>query len=79
LRLFERIFRAFCLGVTGFTNPPIGQTLVASLTEKIFGAFCVADLESRTAIMTEIELSKLAVQVSFAAMLVDADHATLED
>lgn len=79
MRLFERILRAFCLGVTGFTNPPIGQTLVASLTKKIFGTFCIADLESSAAVMTEIELGKIAVQVSFAAMLVDADHATLED
>jgi hypothetical protein len=47
--------------------------------EEDLGAFCIADLESRTAVMAEIELSKIAVQVGFAAMLVNADHAALED
>ena len=31
------------------------------------------------AIVAEIELGKVAVQVRFAAMLIDADHAALED
>lgn len=63
--------RAFCLGVTGFANPPIGQTLVSSLTKNIFGAFCIANLERCAAVMTEIEISRIAVQVSFAAMPAD--------
>lgn len=72
----ERSLRAFCLGVSGITNPPIDQTLVASLTKtKIFGAFCIAGLEGCMALMAEIELCKIAVQVSFAAMLVGAAHA----
>jgi hypothetical protein len=37
------------------------------------------DLERGTAVITEIEFSKVAVQMSLAAMLVDADHAALED
>lgn len=36
------------------------------------------DLERRAAIVTEVELGKVAVQVSLAAMLIDADHAALK-
>jgi len=67
----------FCLGVIGFTNPPTGQALVSRATKQIGGAFCVADLESSAAIVTEIELGKITVKMCFAAMLVDAEHTTL--
>ena len=39
-----RSFRAFCLGVTGFTNPPIGEALVTRHAQEVFGALCIADL-----------------------------------
>lgn len=65
--------------MTGFTNPPIGKALVASHAKQIFGAFCIRDFQSGAAIVTEIELGKVAVQMSLAAMLIDANHAALED
>ncbi len=46
-RFFLRLWRsrrAFCLGVIGFTNPPIGKALIASHAKQVFGAFCIADL-----------------------------------
>lgn len=36
--------RAFCLGVTGFTNPPISQALVAGHAKQIGGTVGVGDL-----------------------------------
>jgi hypothetical protein len=65
--------------VTGFTNPPIGQALAANGFKQHVGAFTVGNLESRAAVITEIELCQIAVQVSFIAMLINADHAALED
>ena len=37
------------------------------------------DVESGAVVVTELELGKVAVQVLFAAMLVDTLHAALED
>ena len=68
-----------CLGDTGFTNPPIGQTLPADGGQQHVVAFGISDLERRAAVVTEIELGKVAMQVSLAAMLVDAQHPALED
>ena len=74
----RRIARAFCLGVSGVINPPIGQSLVAGHAKQIGGAFCIRDLKRCAAIIPEIELGKVAVQVCLAAMLIDSDHAALE-
>ncbi len=41
-------------------------------------ALGVGDFERRATIVAEIELGKVAMQVSLAAMLIDADHAALE-
>ncbi len=78
---FFRLLRsrlACCLGVTGFTNPPIGEALVASVAQQVFGAFCIRYLEWAAAVVAEIELGKVAVKVSFAAMLLDADPPRLK-
>jgi len=74
--LIHIILLAFSLGVTCFTNPPIGKALAFDHGEQLVMAFGVGDLEARAAIVAE--LGKVAMQVSLAAMLVDADHATLE-
>lgn len=42
-------------------------------------ALGVGDAKSGAAIVAEIELGQLAVKMGFAAMLVDTDHAALED
>lgn len=65
--------------MTGFTNPPIGQTLAASGLKQLFCSFRIRNLQGGVAIITEIELCKVAMRVCFAAMLVNTDHATLED
>jgi len=65
--------------VTDFTNPPIGKALVAGHAKQISSAFRIRDFQSAATIVTEIELGQVAVQMSLAAMLVNADHAALED
>lgn len=62
--------RAFCLGVTGFTNPPIGQALVASIAQQVGRAFCIANTERSAAVVAEIEFCEMAAQVSLTATLV---------
>jgi hypothetical protein len=76
---FHRSFRAFCLGVIGFTNPPIGKALVAGGCKKLFSALGIGNLECRAAIVKEIEFRQVVVKMGFAAMLIDADHSALED
>jgi hypothetical protein len=39
-----RNFKAFCLGVIGFTNPPAGEALVARTTKQVFRALGVGNL-----------------------------------
>jgi hypothetical protein len=56
----------------------IRQTLSSGSTDQIIGALAVTDTKSRASIVAEIELGKVAVQVSLAAMLVDADQAALK-
>jgi hypothetical protein len=58
----------------GFTNPPISEALVAGHAKQILDAFGIHHLERRAAIVTKIELGKVAMQMHFAAMLIDADH-----
>lgn len=42
-------------------------------------ALAIGDAKSGAAIVAEIKFRQVAVQVSLAAMLVDSDHAALED
>lgn len=79
LRRFQSSFRTFCLGVIGFTNPPIGKALVASSGKKLFRAFGIRNLQCGATIVAEVESREVAVKMGFAAMLIDADHAALED
>jgi hypothetical protein len=34
---------AFCLGVLGFTNPPIGKALITCTAKQVFGALRIGD------------------------------------
>ena len=68
-----------CLGDTGLTNPPIGEALAADGGQQHVVAFGISDLERRAAVVTEIELGQIAMQVSLAAMLIGADHSALKD
>lgn len=47
--------------------------------KRVDGALSVVDFESDTVVVAEVELSKVAVQVLLAAVLIDALHAALED
>ena len=78
LRLWSSL-RPFCLGVTGFTNPPIGEALAFDAFHKLLHAHSVGEAKGGAAIVAEIEFGKVTVQVGFAAMLIDADHAALEN
>jgi len=71
--------RAFCLSVTGFTNPPISQTLTFDHGKQLVVALGVGDAKSGAAIVAEIEFRQVAVKMGFTAMLVDANHAAFED
>ena len=63
----------------GFVSPPIGEALASSLSDDLGGALGIFDAQARAVVIAEIELSEIAMQMSFAAMLVHALHAALED
>ena len=71
------------LGDSGFfllaTSPPIGQTLTASSLDRAAGALGVVNPELDAVRIAEIELREVAVQMLFAAVLINADHAALEN
>ena len=56
----------------------VRTTMFAAMGALLIVALAVGDLEGSAAIVAEIELGKVAMQVSLAAMLIDADHAALE-
>ena len=67
---------AFCLTETGLVRPQIGEAFAFDAFQRLDPALFVADL---AIVIAEIKLSQRAMQMSFAAMLVDAPHAALED
>jgi hypothetical protein len=58
---------------------PIGQPLPDDALQRSFGAFHVIYAETHAVAIAEIKFREIAVQMFLAAMLVDADHAALED
>ena len=63
-RSFWRLVRqrmkafAFCLGVTGFTNPPIREALAPDAFEGLGGALVVLDLAG---VVAEIEFADVTL------------------
>lgn len=70
---------SLCLGVTGFTNPPIGEALAADAGQQHVVAFGVGYTWRTAAVVAEIELGEVAMQVGFAAVLINARRAAPED
>jgi len=68
---FHRSFLAFCLGVTGFTNPPDRSGLATMASSSNVGAFADPDtLKSGRRFITGNRIqAKVAVQMGFATML----------
>lgn len=61
------------------TSPPIGQALPFNPLHHAAHAFGIFDAHGRAVRVAKIELGKVAMNVLFAAVLVDAVHAALED
>ena len=70
---------AFCLGVAGFTSPPIGQALADNAFDRLFHAFSIADAKSLAFVVTEIVFGQIALQMLLAYMVVHACNAALHD
>src|SRR5579871_2636080 len=71
--------RAFCLGVRGFTSPPIGEAFSADALQGVVRALSVVHAKSGTVIVAEIELDQIAVQMGFANAVEVAIDTTLQD
>jgi hypothetical protein len=67
------------LSLRDFTRLSIGQPLAFCTFQSELGAFGIFDAEGRTVAVSKIKFAQIPVQVFFAAMLIDALHAALED
>lgn len=77
--LHRRKARANCRGVLARFSPPVGQALFIHAVGRNASTILVLDTELAAIVPTESEFVKITLKVLFAALLVDADHATLED
>ena len=59
-------------------KPPTGKALSFNAFGNVFGALGVTYFQGGAVIVTEIKFGQIAMQMGFAAMLIDAFHATLE-
>src|SRR4051794_36929530 len=57
----------------------VGQSLSDDALHGAGGAFCIVYAQPHPIGIAEIELREIAVQMLLAAMLVNPDHAALED
>ena len=71
--------RAFCLSVRGFTRLLIREPLAFGTLEDAGGPVGVVHTELDPVVVPEVELGKVAVQVGFAHVLIDAVDAALQD
>ena len=66
-------------GLPSATSRSIGQPLAFCANERAVSAGQIVDTEADPVVMAEIKLSRIAMQVSFADMVIRPDDATLED
>ena len=57
----------------------IGEALALAAFYRSNGAVSVIVPKRDTVVITEVELGKIAMQMLFAAMLIDASHAAFEN
>lgn len=60
-------------------RPCVGQALANDALQALDGALAVIHAQSRALFIAELKFSQIAVLVLFAAVLVNALHAALED
>ena len=65
--------------MTGLVRPAVGEALAHDALEAFRGAFTSLIAKRNAVVVAEIKLGQIAVQCFFAAMLIDALHAALED
>jgi|SRR5271165_5333456 len=57
----------------------IGQSLAGGTAQRAIGPFNIINAESNPVAVPEIELGQITMKVPLGAMLIDPDHAALED
>ena len=67
------------LGLLALRSRFIGQSLPFDAEQRAVGALDVVDAEPNAIGVPEIKLGQIAVKMLLAAMLIDADHAALEN
>lgn len=65
--------------MTGFVNPPIGQTLALNTLECGLGALHIVNLKRSAVAVAKVKFRQVAMQMGLRAMLIDTLHPALED
>ena len=74
-----RLSSATLRGFLGPTNPPIHQPAAGGATQLSVDAGAIVKTASDATVVAEVELREVAMQMWLAAVLVDAEHAALEE
>src|SRR5687767_2172028 len=75
----QRRKRCAAILKSGLVRPSISQAFADDASGQCRGALAVIDAKANAVVVAEIKFRKIAVQMLFAAMLVDAAHPALED
>jgi hypothetical protein len=68
-----------CLQVLGFVSPPIDEALTFRTLDGFDSAHVVINLEASAIVVTEVELTKVALEMFGADVVIGAGDAALED
>jgi hypothetical protein len=75
----QSIVHGFLLGLFSLTSRFVGQPLAFDALQGAVAARDVANAKRNAVVVTKIKLGQIAVKMLLAAVLVDTDHAALED
>jgi hypothetical protein len=67
-----------CLRVLSLVRPSICKALAFDALQEGFGAHLVIHAKARTVVKAKLEFGDIALQMLFVALVIGADHATLE-
>ena len=74
-----RLSSATLRGFLGPTNPPIHQPAAGGTTQKCVDAGATIETASDATVVAEVEFREIAMQMWLATVLIDAEHAALEE
>src|ERR1700730_11018269 len=66
-------------GMCSLSHLSVGKSLTINTTQQLLSTFLVVHAKGHASIMPKIKLCQVAMQMTFATVLISSTHATLED